>query len=72
MNAQAVFCHEEELGYECSGIRQHEPVSERLALAASRKPTGQERVSRQARYSRRTAPQRTSGTHRRGNKRYGI
>jgi hypothetical protein len=72
MNASSAFCHEEDLGYECPGDRQSELLSERIVIAASRKATAQERFTRQSRYSRRPAPQRMSGTHRRGNKRYGI
>jgi hypothetical protein len=72
MNASKAFCHEENLGYECPGDRQSEELSERIVIAASRKSTTQERFTRQSRYSRRTAPQRMSGAHRRGNKRYGI
>ncbi len=72
MNATVIFSQEEELGYECPGDRQSEQLSERIVSAASRKTSGQERFTRQSRYSRRPAPQRMSGTHRRGNKRYGI
>ena len=72
MNASTAFCQEEDLGYECPGDRQSEELSERIVIAASRKSTPQERFTRQSRYSRRAAPQRMSGTHRRGNKRYGI
>jgi hypothetical protein len=72
MNASTAFCHEETLGYECPGDRQSEQLSERIVLATSRKATPQERFTRQSRYSRRPAPQRMSGAHRRGNKRYGV
>jgi hypothetical protein len=72
MIAASIDCHEDELGYERPDGRQLEPLSDRVAISASRKLTGQERVSRQARYSRRSAPQRKSGAHCRGNKRYGI
>jgi hypothetical protein len=72
MNANSIFCHEDDLGYDCPDQRRTELLSERVAITAARKTTGKERVAQQSRFSRRPAPQRTSGAHRRGNKRYGI
>jgi len=72
MNATLGMCLEDECGYEAPDARSLGPQSERVAMSTSRSVTGQQRVSRQARHSRRATPQRMSGSHRRGNKRYGL
>ena len=63
----------EDLDYDVEA-RSHEPrvLSERRGIALSRQLSGGERRSRQARYSRRSAPKRMAGTHRRGNKHHGL
>lgn len=67
-------CHQDadELGYEVDARYVNAVISERRGAAASRQLTGQERRSRQARYSRQSAPVRTSGSHRRRNKHTGL
>ena len=62
----------EELGYEVDARHGNVVISERRGLATSRQLNGQERRSRQARYSRQSAPVRLSGSHRRRNKHNGL
>lgn len=63
---------EEELGYEVDSRYVSVVISERRGVATSRQFTGQERRSQEARYSRRPAPTRMSGSHRRRNKHTGL
>jgi len=63
---------EEELGYDVAVRGNGMPVSDRRGAAQSRQLNGQERRSQQARYSRRPAPTRMSGSHGRRNKRSGL
>lgn len=72
MNASVLHGLDDDGGYERPTVRAREPLGERMALSATRASTSRERASRQSRFSRRPAPQRASGAHRRGNKRYGI
>jgi len=72
MNAVLEMCEEDELGYEVEVRRGAAPRRDRCRLDAMRELSGRERASLQSRYSRRPTPTRTSGSHRRGNKRYGI
>lgn len=71
MHAQ-VELMDEELGYEVNARYGSVTLSERRGVAASRQLSGQERHSQQARYSRRPAPTRMSGSHRRRNKHTGL
>jgi hypothetical protein len=72
MNQFALATEEDELGYEVDA-RQGRPVlGERREMAAKRQLNGQERRSQQSRFSRRPAPVRTSGSHRRRNKQTGM
>ena len=72
MNSTASCCLEDDWAYDTPADRHRAQVSERVAILSTRNFNGHERASRQSRYSRRAAPQRLSGTHRRGNKRHGI
>jgi hypothetical protein len=72
MSATFTAREEDDLGYEFAARRQTSPVSERVCQAAAKQLTGRERASHQSRFSRRTAPSRMSGIHRRGSKRRGF
>lgn len=72
MNATYASREEDDLGYEFAARRQSSPASERTGIAAAKQLTSRERASYQSRFSRRTAPSRVSGIHRRGNKRHSF
>lgn len=69
MNATLTMNDEDNLGYEFAARGQTASVSERIGQAAAKLLSSRERASHQSRFSRRTAPSRVSGIHRRGNKR---